>query len=278
MVLQAIGKLKLAAPFQPQWAEVPLWLSARGLTTGPILHSGGAYEVRTDFISHSIEWFTSEGTEGQLPLGPTSVASVVASLFAGLQRSGIDASINPMPQEIPGPIPFGEDREERPYDREMVNAWWRILLSVQSILERFQGRFQGKAQPIGLMWGTLDIRLALYNGKKAAPGDANKGFIRRNAMNAELMEMGWWSGDRNYRKAAFYSFVYPEPPGLANAKIAPTAARWDPAMGEFLLDYDVLRTWSDPDGDLLAFLLSSYEANASSAGWDAALLGSGRPE
>lgn len=277
MALQAVGKLKLAEPFQAQWAEVPLWLGARGLTTGPIPYSGGVYEVRTDFISHELQWLTSSGASGQLPLGPTSVAALVDTFLDQLRRVGIDASITLMPQEVPNPIPFDEDTQQRAYDRDLVDTWWRILLSTQRVLQVFQGRFTGKTQPIGLMWGTFDIRVPFYSGKPASPAP-NSGYIRRNAMNAELMEMGWWSGTPAYSKPAFYSFTYPQPQGVENAKIRPSAARWDAGMGEFLLDYDDLRRSPTPDGDLLAFLESTYKAGATAAGWDPGLLGSGRPE
>jgi hypothetical protein len=277
MVLQAVGKLKLAEPFQAQWAEVPLWLSARGLTTGPIPYAGGVYEVRADFLSHEMQWLTSSGALGQLPLGPTSVATFVDSFLDRLRRVGIDASITLMPQEVPNPIPFNEDKEQRPYDRDLANVWWRILLSVQRVMQVFQGRFTGKTQPIGLMWGTLDIRAAFYNGKPASAG-ANTDYIRRNAMNAELIEMGWWSGNASYSRPAFYSFTYPQPQGIENAKVGPTVARWDAGMGEFLLDYDDLRQSSNPDRDLLTFLESTYNAGATAGRWDSKLLGSGRPE
>jgi len=277
MVLQAVGKLKLAEPFQAQWAEVPLWLSARGLTTGPIPYAGGVYEVRADFLSHEMQWLTSSGALGQLPLGPTSVATFVDSFLDRLRRVGIDASITLMPQEVPNPIPFNEDKEQRPYDRDLANVWWRILLSVQRVMQVFQGRFTGKTQPIGLMWGTLDIRAAFYNGKPASAG-ANTDYIRRNAMNAELIEMGWWSGNASYSRPAFYSFTYPQPQGIENAKVGPTVARWDAGMGEFLLDYDDLRQSRNPDRDLLTFLESTYNAGATAGRWDSKLLGSGRPE
>lgn len=208
MVLQAVGKLKLTEPFQAQWAEVPLWLYARGLTTGPISYGGGVYEVRADLISHEMQWITSSGASGQMPLGPTSVAMFVDTFLDQLRRSVKDASITLMPQEVPNPIAFDKDTAHRPYDRDLANAWWRVLHSTQRVLQVFQGRFTGKTQPIGLMWGTLDIRLALYNGKPALPAP-NAGYIRRNSMNAQLMEMGWWSGDPSYPKPAFYSFTYP---------------------------------------------------------------------
>ena len=278
MILQAVGKLKLAEPFQAQWSEVPLWLSARGLTTGPIHYPGGAYEVQADFIAHKIQWFTSLGASGQLSLRPTSVASLVDAFLDQLRDSGVDAAITLVPQEVPNPIPFNEDHEERPYDANQVNAWWRILLSVQRVMRVFQGRFMGKTQPIGLMWGTLDIRASFYTGKPASPGEANKGFIRRNAMNAELMEMGWWSGDPSFPSPAFYAFTYPQPLGIEISKIGPEAARWDANMGEFLVNYDDLRQSSDPDVALLTFFESTYAAGARAAAWDPGLLGSGRPD
>ncbi|MBX3532910.1 MAG: hypothetical protein KF826_01000 [Xanthobacteraceae bacterium] len=277
MMLQAIGKLKLFEPFEAQWAQVPLQLYARGLTTGPIPYAGGAYEVRVDFMSHELQWQTSAGAAGKLPLGPASVAGFVGALLDQIRNAGIDVSISLMPQEVPDPIPFDQDTEQRPYDSDLVNAWWRILLSTQRVMRVFQGRFTGKTQPIGMMWGTLDIRAVFYNGKPASPG-TNTDFIRRNAMNAELIEMGWWSGDAAYAKPAFYAFTYPQPQGIESAKVLPAAARWEARMGEFLLDYDDLRRAENPDRDLLAFLESTYQAGAAAAGWDSALLGSGRPE
>lgn len=277
MALQAVGKLKLAEPFQAQWAEAPLWLNARGLTTGPIPYAGGVYEVRADFISHEMRWLTSSGASGQLPLGPTSVAAFVDTFLDQLRRAGIDTSITLMPREIPNPILFNEDKEPRPYDRDLVDAWWRILLGARRVLQVFQGRFTGKTQPIGLMWGTFDIRAPFYSGRPASPAP-DAGFIRRNAMNAELMEMGWWPGDSSYPKPAFYSFTYPQPKGIENAKVGPNAARWDAGMDEFLLDYDDLRQSGSPDRDLLAFLESTYTAGATAADWDSGLLGGGRPE
>jgi hypothetical protein len=277
MSLQAIGKLKLQEPFQPQWAEVPLWLSGRGLTTGAIPYAGGAYEVSVDLISHRIACVTSWGTSGRFEMGPMSVASFVTSLFDMLRKAGVDVSINMKPQEVANTTPFDQDTEQRPYESELVNAWWRILLSTRRILQVYHGQFKGKTQPIGLMWGTLDIRDVRYNGKPVSP-DATTDYIRRNAMNEELIEVGWWSGSAEYPKPAFYSFAYPQPEGIEKATINPSTARWDSTMGEFLLDYDDLRSSKDPDGDLLSFFESTCKAGSKCAGWDPDLVGSGRPE
>lgn len=277
MGLQAIGKFKLTEPFQSQWAEVPLWLSARGLTTGPIPYGGGAYEITVDLISHEVSCNTSWDFSGRFKLGPMSVAEFTERLLSLLHEGSVDLSINLKPQEIPNPIPFDQDKEQRPYDPAQVNSWWRILMSTQRVMQIFQGRFKGKTQPIGLMWGTLDIRDVRYNGKPASPG-SKADYIRRNAMDGELIEVGWWSGSAAYPKPAFYSFTYPQPDGIQNASVTPASARWDQSMSEFILDYDDLRNSNDPDNDLLSFFESTYKAGAECAGWDASLVGSGKPE
>lgn len=276
MGLQAIGKLKLEQPFLPQWAGVTLWLCARGLTTGPLHHAGGAYEVNIDLLADEVNVVTSAGRSERFPLTSMSVARFVELTLDLLRRTGIDVSINLTPQEVTDKTPFDRDTLTRAYDPEQARAWWRILLRTQHVMQVFEGRFQGKTHPTALMWGTFDIRLAVYNGKPASPG-ANVDYIRRNAMNAELVEFGWWSGSPQYPKAAFYAFTFPEPPGMADAVVDPRRARWDTSMGEFILDYDDLRASSDPDGDLLAFFHSAYVAGATRAGWDPSLLGSGHP-
>jgi hypothetical protein len=276
MGLQAVGKLKLNEPFEPQWAEVPLWVTDRGLTTGAIPHKNGAYDVTVDLLSHTVGCSTSWDTSGSFPLGPMPVCEFVSHLLGILRDAGVEVTINMKPQEVANPIPFDQDTQPRPYNTDLVSAWWRILLSTQRVMQIFHGRFNGKTQPIGLMWGTLDIRDVRYNGKAASPGE-KADYIRRNAMNAELIEVGWWSGNAAYPKAAFYSFTHPQPKGIEQSKISPSAARWDPTMSEFLFDYDDLRRSSDPDGDLLAFFESTYKAGAEFAGWDSNLSGPGKP-
>jgi hypothetical protein len=277
MGLQAIGKLKLKEPFQPQWSGILLWLSARGLTTGPIHYVGGAFEVSVDLISHETVCATSWGYSERFKLASMSVAEFVERLLDLLKKAGVDVSINLMPQEMPNPIPFDQDKAQRSYEPLMATNWWRILLSTRHVMQIFRGSFQGKTQPIGLMWGTLDIRDALYNGKPASPG-AKADYIRRNAMNAELIEMGWWAGGAAYPKPAFYSFTHPQPAGIEDARISPTSARWEPAMGEFILDYDDLCKSKDPNGELLSFFRSAFKAGAECAGWDPNLMGTGQPD
>ncbi len=275
MGLQAIGKLKLNQPFQAQWSQVPLWLNARGLTTGAIPYAGGVYEITLDFIAHQVICATSRGFSGQFALKPMSVTGFVAALFDLLKQANVNTSINQKPQEVPDAVLFDQDSEIRPYEAALVTDWWRILLSVQRVLDQFQSPFQGKIQPTGLMWGTFDIRAVRYNGTPFAPAE-NVGLIYRNAMNAELFEVGWWPGSATYPKPAFYAFMYPQPKGIENS--VPANGRWDKTMGEFLLDYDDLRKSNDPDADLLTFFQSAYNACAKCADWDATLIGSGKAE
>jgi hypothetical protein len=276
MGLQAVGKLKLHEPFQPQWAGVALWLTARGLTTGPLTSHDRTFEVHVDFVSHEVSCATSDGQKDRFGLAAMSVAHFVKALLGMLRHVGIATRITMLPQEVSDRTPFDRDDQVRAYDASMANTWWRILLRTQHVMRTFEGTFEGKTQPIGLMWGTFDIRMALYNGKPATPAP-DSDFIRRNAMNAELIEVGWWSGSEAYPKPAFYAFAYPQPPGIEHASILPSAARWDSAMGEFILDYDRLVASERPDHDLLAFIRTTYEAGARSAGWDASLIGIGRP-
>jgi len=276
MGLQAVGKLSLQKPFEPEWANVALALTSRGLTTGLVPAGSGAYSVEVDLVAHEVRASTTEGREGGFALGPMSVADWTARLLSTLRDLGIEARVNPMPQEVPHPVPFHEDRETRPYDRSLANAWWRILVAAHGVFQRYHARFKGKTQPIGFMWGTFDLRDVRFSGKPVPP-DPAAGYIRRNAMDAAQIEAGWWAGSKAYPRPAFYAFTFPKPPGLEGARVEPGAARWDPALDEFILDYDAVRTMGRPDEAVFAFLESTYQAGAERAGWDPALSGPSLP-
>jgi len=277
MGTQAIGKLKLLTPYEPEWANVALWLTGSGLTTGPIPYGLGSFTVDIDLIGHHIVCATSWGRTGGFELKPMSVAQFTKALLDTLHDIGVDVVINPMPQEILNPIPFYEDNELRAYDSKLANAWWRIMLSSYQVMERYHARFNGKTPPIGFMWGTFDLRDARYHGPKIPTTGINSGFLRRNAMDEAQIEAGWWSGTDTYQRPAYYSFTYPQPEGIDKATIAPGKAHWEKTMGEFLFDYDDLRQSKDPEQDLMLFLESTYQAGAERAGWDPNLICSGRP-
>lgn len=275
MIMQVLGKLKLATPFEPQWANVPLWLTSRGLTTGPVPYGPGTFSFDVDLIDHALLLTTTWGATHDLALAPSSVAEAFAQIMAMVKAAGIVAGIDPTPQEIADPIPFAEDTAPRPYDRPLANAWWRILVSSHRVMQRYRGRFEGKSPPIGLMWGTFDLRDARYSGPNLPVSAPNTGYIRRNAMNQAQIECGWWHGNANYPRPAYYSFTFPQPAGIERATL-PVGA-WNGDIGEFIIDYDQVRAAPDPEAELATFLDEAYAVGARLAGWDSALLGSGQP-
>lgn len=277
MFCQAMGKLKLMTPFEPHWANVALWISSQGVSTGPIAYGPGVFSVEIDLLHHQVICVTSWNKSAHFSLQPTSVAELTGTLFQTLRKMDIDVKVNLMPQEVAHPIAFDKDTVKRLYNAELANAWWRILVSSLRVMERYHARFTGITPPIGLMWGTFDLRDARYKGTHVPTTGANADYIRRNAMDDAQVETGWWSGNDQYTRPAYFSFVYPQPQGIETAKIKPAAAHWDAKLGEFILDYDDLRQSKDPEGDLLAFMESTYKVEAECAGWDPELIGSGHP-
>lgn len=277
MGTQMLGKLKLLTPFEPQWANVALWITTRGLTTGPIPYKAEIFSISMDLIDHKIICMTNSGLIKEFKITSMSVAELYKNLFDALCSIDINLTINSKPQEIPDPIPFEQDTTQQIYNAKLANNWWKILLTSKNILQRYHARFTGKTQPIGFMWGTFDLRDARYNGVAVEPTGINSGYLRRNAMNEELIECGWWSGSPTYPRPAYYSFTYPQPEKIEQAKVKPAAAHWEPSKELFILDYDDVRKSKTPEDDLLSFFESTYNAGAELAGWDKKLTGSGKP-
>lgn len=277
MALQMPGKLKLLTPFEPQWANVALWVTTRGLTTGPIPYNGGIFSVDADFIDHKIICTNSWGGIADFALESMSVADFKQKLFKSLADIGIDVSINPIPQEVPNPIPFDKDITIRNYDKKLANAWWQILVSTYIVMQKYHGRYNGKTPPIGFMWGTFDLRDARYHGVNIPTTGLNAEYIRRNAMNEDHVEIGWWCGNEAYPEAAYFFYIYPAPDGIDKILVKPDKARWDEKMGVFILDYKDVRQSNNPEEDLLLFFESGYNESAKLANWDPKLIGSGKP-
>jgi hypothetical protein len=276
--LQMVGKLTLLKPFEPQWANVVLGLTSTGLTTGPVPWQGGTFTVDADFARHEIGITTSWGARGGLELGPTSVAGWHERFFGALAGAGVSVTINERPQEVVDPVPFPADSAPRPYDHALVEAWFQAMHTSAGVMERYRACFGRKTPPIGFMWGTFDLRDVRLGGTTVPTDGADSGYIRRNAMNEDQVESGWWPGSEAYPRPAYYSFTHPRPAGIENVDPEPDAARWDAALGEFILDYDDVRTAGDPEATLLAFLDTTYAAGASKAGWDPAWICPGEPE
>jgi hypothetical protein len=278
MAVQMIGKIKLAnTPFEPHWANVYLLLTSRGLSSGLIPHKNCFFSIDIDFISHKLIVITSNGLIKEFQMESMSVADFHKKLFATLKSVNIHQSINLTPQEIPSPISFDHDITERDYNAALANVWWQIMLRSYHIMSRYHARFNGESPPIGLMWGTFDLRDARYNGSMVKPSGINTDFIRRNAMDEGQIEIGWWPGNDSYPKPAYYSFTYPEPAKIATKSIQPRMAHWDKNLHEFVLDYEHIQTSDNPEQDLLDFFESTYAAGASSANWKKDFLGSGEP-
>jgi hypothetical protein len=279
MCVQIIGKLKLNTPFEPEWANVILNVTARGLTSGLIPYKNFVFSIDIDFITHEIIFQNSLGYGDKFYLETMSVAELKNKIFNSLKKLNVDLTINPKPQEVPKPILFDDDKETQTYNKELANAWWRILLNSYVIMQQYHATYLGKTQPIGLMWGTFDLRDVRYKDARITTPTSgpNSGYLRRNAMDSDLIECGWWSGNEAYPKAAYYSFTFPEPEGINKASIKPSKARWDDNMKLFILDYDDLLQSNNPENELLGFLESTYQVGVQKSGWDSKLIGTGKP-
>ncbi|HKD77206.1 MAG TPA: DUF5996 family protein [Ktedonobacterales bacterium] len=269
---QIVGKVRLAlTPAVNHWWHVPLYVSARGLTTSSIPYERGLFEMTFDFLDHQLVVATSEGTGKSLPLIPRSVAAFYRELMASLRQLNISVAINPLPSEIPNAIPCDEDETHAAYDPEYARRFWQALIRTEGILRQHRTRFIGKSSPIHFFWGSFDMALTFFSGRPAPerPGADN---ITREAYSHEVISCGFWPGSESFPHAAFYAYSAPSPDGLADVPIQPTTATFDRDLGEFLLPYDAVRVAPDPDGDLRAFFASTYEAAATLAHWDRAAL------
>jgi len=271
MCAQIIGKIRMMlTPLINHWWNVPLYVTARGLTTSCIPYRERSFELRFDFIRHQLVLETSDGIVKNLPLAPRSVAEFYAECLSMLRSVDIDVRIWRMPVEIPNPIPFDEDRRHHSYDPEAVEKFWRILLSVDSVLQRFRSQFIGKCSPVHFFWGSFDLAVTRFSGRKA-PLKAGADVITREAYSHEVSSVGFWPG-AGISGPAFYSYMAPEPQGFRDAHVDPAAARYDTNLGEFILMYDDVRSTSSPTETLLAFCQSTYQAGAELARWDRASL------
>jgi len=278
-IVQVIGKLKLITPFEPHWANVGLWVTSHGLSTGPIsIPNGvGTFNIDVDLITHQIACSTSQGEASRFTIHSLSVADFTKSFFMMLNSMGIQITINPMPQEVVDPISFYDDTETRDYNANLANAWWHIVLNSQQIMQKYHALFTGCTPAIVFMWGTFDLRDVRYLNKPVNQKPETN-FIERNAMDVEQIELGWWHGNEKYPRPAYYSFTWPKPNGIEKAKIKPSKAYWNEELSEFILDYNEIRTSSNPEDDLLAFFNSTYQVGAKLAGWDPSLISFGKPK
>jgi hypothetical protein len=270
---QIVGKIRLArAPWLNHSWHVALYLTARGLTTSPIPDGTRTFQIDFDFIDHVLRISTSDGEARELSLAGHSVASFYAVIMAALAKLGIDVAIDEMPNELPEPIRFSEDHQHAAYDPDAVGRFFQILFNADRVFKQFRTGFLGKASPVHFFWGSFDLAVTRFSGRRAPrhPGGVPhlSDDVACEAYSHEVSSAGFWPGSGAIDYPAFYSYAYPEPAGFRTAPLRPDAAFFSDTLGEFILPYDAVRTAAQPDQALLEFLQSTYEAAANAAKWD----------
>ena len=281
---QIVGKVRLAqTPWLNHSWQVPLYVSARGLTTSLIPHPRGGFDLEFDFVDHVLTVRTSWGEATAVLLEPQSVASFYDRAMAALARAGAPVAIDVMPNELPDPLPFPDDHAPRRYDPQMAERFWRALVQIDRTFKLFRTGFLGKASPVHLFWGSFDLAVTRFSGRRAPPHPGGvphlPDAVAREAYSHEVSSAGFWPGGGGVDFPAFYSYAYPEPAGFREASALPAGAGFNAQLGEYVLPYEAVRAAADPQAALLAFLASTYAAAADAGRWDRAALecGLGQP-
>jgi hypothetical protein len=279
---QVVGKIRLAqAPMVNHWWQSTLYVTARGLTTSPIPFQLRTFQIDFDFIDHRLIIASSDGRTASLALEPRSVADFYTEVIASLAALDIEVKIWTTPVEIPDAIPFEKDHVHASYDKDAANRFWRTLVQCDRVFKAFRARFIGKTSPVHFFWGSFDLAVTRFSGRRAPdyPGVApNLGaWVMQEAYSHEVSSCGFWPGDDFLSFPAFYSYAYPAPPGFALAAVRPGGAYWHQDLKEFILPYEVVRRDNGGKGNpgddrLLEFLESTYAAAANLADWDRSAL------
>ena len=273
---QIVGKVRLAlTPWVNHSWQVPLYVGARGLGTSAIPIGNEILEIELDFISHRLVARTSLGEERSLPLEPQPVAEFYRRVIELLSGIGVAVTINEMPNEVPNPIRFSDDRTHASYDGAAAHAFWRALVQADRVFKLFRSGFLGKASPVHFFWGSFDLAATRFSGRRAPlhPGGvpALPDAVTREAYSHEVSSAGFWPGTDAFPQAAIYSYAYPQPAGFPDRPVTP-GAYFEPTLGEFVLPYDAVRGAAEPNALLLDFLSTTYAAAAEAGGWDRAAL------
>jgi Family of unknown function (DUF5996) len=272
MWAQVVGKVRLAqTPLVNHWWNVPLYLTARGLTTSAMPHGDRTFQIDFDFVDHRLLIETSDGQTDALPLAPRTVADFYGEVMRRLARLGVGVKIWTTPVEVPDPIPFERDTRHASYDPEYANRFWRSLAWSARVFEDFRAGFVGKCSPVHFFWGSFDLAVTRFSGRRA-PEREGADAITREAYSHEVISHGFWPGSGPINAPAYYSYTAPEPEGLSAEKIRPEKALYHQEMKELLLYYDDVRQSASPENTLMEFLQSTYEAGARLAHWDRASL------
>lgn len=270
---QIVGKYRLArTPWVNHSWHATLYVNARGLTTSLVEDGPGGIEIAFDLVDHAVVGQATDGRAARFPLEPMSVAEFRARFIALVRELGGTPRFHGRPNEIPDPVPFARDRETRPYDADAVNRFFRALVPIDLVLNSFRTSFLGKVSPVHFFWGSFDMAVTRFSGREAPPHPggipALPDDVTREAYSHEVSSAGFWPGGGLTDFAAFYSYAYPVPTGFESAAVQPEAAFFDRKLGEFILPYDAVRKATDPEGDLMRFLESTYEAAAELGNWN----------
>ena len=269
---QIVGKVRLAlTPWLNHSWHVPLYVTSRGLGTSAVPAGREILEMEFDFIAHRLGVRTSLGGERLLLLAPRSVAEFYRELMSQLRELGIDVSIHETPNEVADPVPFPDDDSHRSYDAAAAHAFWRVLIQADRIFKQFRSGFLGKVSPVHFFWGSFDLAVTRFSGRGAPPHPGGipglPDAVTREAYSHEVSSAGFWPGSDAFPAAAFYSYAYPEPVGFRDRAVT-AGAYFDGKLGEFILPYEAVRRAADPEGLVLDFLATTYEAAADTARWD----------
>jgi hypothetical protein len=270
MWMQIVGKVKLQlSPFVNQWWEVAFYVTVYGMTTGRIPSGNDAFQVDFDFLTHTLSIRTSNNQQKILSLESRSVAEFYKEFMEVLMSLGIHVVINPVPVEVQDVIPFTKDTRHASYAKDYVTEWWRILLQISMVFDRFRSSFRGKSSPIHFFWGSFDLSGTRFSGKTAVPPkmEGSMGKIMRFAENEENFAFGFWPGDQRLPYPAFYSYMYPTPKGMQAIKFDKSIS-FNEQLGECILPYEVIRKATSPEKSILRFLETTYTESAKLAGWD----------
>ena len=270
---QIAGKVRLTrSPWINHSWHATFKVSARGLATPLVPHDSVSFALEFDLMAGELVIRVTDGGESRVPLAAGSPAGFHGEVMEALAALGVATTIVATPNEMSEATPFPQDTRLRSYDAGVARDYWRALVQVDRVLNRFRSRFLGKCSPVHVFWGGFDMAVTRFSGRRAPlhPGGIPNlpDEVTREAYSHEVSSAGFWAGAPGGDGPSFYSYAYPTPAGFSSAAVSPAQARYDPGLGEFLLSYDAVRTADDPDAVLLAFLQSTYEAAADLADWD----------
>lgn len=277
---QVLGKLAVAlAPPEPQLQHAALRLTARGWETLPLRapNGSGAVVVALDLHAHRVAIEHSSGATRRVGLMPDRpVGHVTRAVLAAVRELAGDAvAIDPTPQEVPWSVPLDEDEQHATYDPHAVSAYFAAATRAALVLAAFRAPYRGRSTPVNAWWGSFDLAVNLFSGEPAQPPSDD--FIMRNAMDAQEVAVGWWPGDPRHPRAAFYAYAHPAPDDFPDGRLKPPQARWDPALGEYVLAHDDVAASADPHAAALSFARSAFRHACAVCGWEPALASPGPP-